>query len=60
MTEDEFFGRQRPIKSVGQQVREALIGCADKPGTLAERAAFLELAAVITDAGAEQLRRFLR
>lgn len=48
------------VKSLGQQVREALVGCADHPMTLAERAAFLELAAVITDAGAEQLRRFLR
>lgn len=48
------------VKSLGQQVREALVGCADHPMTLAERAAFRELAAVITDAGAEQLRRFLR
>lgn len=48
------------VKSLGQQVREAIVACADHPATLAERAAFLELAAVITDAGAEQLRRFLR
>lgn len=59
MTEDEFFGRKRPVKPIAQQVREALRACADGGTDPHERMAFRELTEAITDEGAALLRRFL-
>ncbi len=51
---------KRPVRSVAEQVREALVFSGERSVNAAERAAFLALAEALTEPGADRLRRLLR